>query len=851
MQMLGVTSSRHGRQWLSFAGIRLERVLSLDLFREEAGLPEQAPWQVVAACCQSRWTDLANSVAAAPTPMELCLTLGVCSEPGQPRRSVEFTFLAMGRGASAAQAEERARHSAATLWVLLTTTMDYAEFRCIDTEEGVRRAVARLSAPHVAEVRRRLERVVVSHGSVQRQVVGFLAEESLGAGTKRGRRQEEVRLLHLFPWVPSDDSWHRLYDVMAVSPHPAALAIHLRGFSRVPRTCEVALRDQRVAAEQVASAATSGSGGVNVLGLQVETLRIEAARRSAVLASGVLAARVFLLSDGVPMDALVATAIGSVDDASAGPGQAGTENALRGGGRLADARSEDVLESLDEPSLDLLFGAVEAPSVLRTPMPSRQDYPGLPINRARTAPLVGCSGNDVPLGANAHRGSVQPVALDDVARQRHVYVVGQTGSGKSTMLLHMVLHDLQCGRGVGVLDPHGTLIQEILLRIPENRVNDVVLVDVTDVERPVGFNILCLRDVDPLNYRQARDQLIDDLYSYIGRLYDLRLTGGPMFEMYFRGMMALLMGTTARPEEATPNVMIFKRLFTDRSFRRRLARRSDGTDQVAEDFVREAEATTGDAALANLSPYVTSKLSRFVSDYALRNITCQNRILDIDAVVREGKILLFYLGRGRFGEFSAGLLASQVVSRVWSAAVRRGADSGRPFCLYADEFQLFADERFSDLLAEARKFGLWLTLAHQYVEQIPREVLTAVLGNVGTMIVQRVGARDAEVLAPLFRPVFGKEDLSSQPNFAACVRSLGSLGQVPFSVEIPPPPEATDVDRAKRAADLSRGRYGRDRAEVEAEIQKTYRCFPKTWAEAAADEAAAALADGGAGDSGG
>lgn len=364
-------------------------------------------------------------------------------------------------------------------------------------------------------------------------------------------------------------------------------------------------------------------------------------------------------------------------------------------------------------------------------MPLDTEMPGLHINRARTARMIGTSGLDALLVRNVHRGARSAVRLDEGVRFRHTYIIGQTGTGKSTLLLNMILHDIERGRGVGVLDPHGTLIEGVLQHFPVERAEDLVIVDVTDVERPVAFNPLCITETDDLAWRLARDLVIDDLLSYFHLNYNRDMMG-PYFETHFRGMMSLLLGVEPQTPERIPNLLLFRSLYTNKGLRQRLVERLRGRDVMIEDFIKEVTSAQGEGSLQNTATYITSKFNRFVSDLTLRNITCQSRTLDFGEIVNEGKVLLFYLGKGRFGDQAAGLLASQIVSRVRQVVMKRGAAAGAcPFYLYADEFQLFADERFADLLAEARKFKLSLTLAHQYVQQLPPQVLQGVLGNVG------------------------------------------------------------------------------------------------------------------------
>jgi hypothetical protein len=197
-------------------------------------------------------------------------------------------------------------------------------------------------------------------------------------------------------------------------------------------------------------------------------------------------------------------------------------------------------------------------------------------------------------------------------------------------------------------------------------------------------------------------------------------------------------------------------------------------------------------------------------------------MVDFASIIAERKILLIKLGRGRIGDISAGLLASMVISRLRWAVMKRGAHTGPPIHVYADEFQSFADHRMGELLAEARKFGLRLTLAHQFAAQLPPEILQAVVGNVGTVIACRVGASDAESLERIFAPTFKRRDLVAVPNFNAYVRTLGCLGQSPFSVKLPAPLRSGNHAMAAQHVAVSRAKYGRDIETIRGEFEAVY-----------------------------
>lgn len=808
------------REFISLTGISIKSLLSAELFLDGAGARNAGNSTDVATLCLKRWVDLAHMLTALPEPTEFMLVLGSMKRRGTV--NTYAAFLPIGRGTNHEDAEAACLHANASLTALLRASLDYAELTPVTDTKTLNEIILLLNDCHTLEVRRRTERLRVSHGVIERAPLGFKASsaQNLSASDVSASVGRAAYIPHLFPWTPSTDSWARVLESLDSVENSAAVAIHMRTFERAPRACTEEIGISMAAAEQIFSQRVD-EHVETVFTLQASLLRQEVLCRLAALEGRLIAARVFITSARLPSAALTSTVVGCLDEVAM-PAQNNSSGMFRGGAQILRCPQGETLASLAEPSLDILFSPAEASSVLRTPMPVEIDLPGIRLTRSRSAKLTGRSGDDVPLGSNSHHGCALPVALDDAMRFRHTYVVGQTGSGKSTFLLHQILHDINRGRGVAVLDPHGSLIEQVLLHYPKERSEDLTIVDVTDVERPVGFNVLRINETDALQYRLARDIVVDDLHSYLERSYDINMLG-PVFESHFRGMMSLLLGLQPQTDGRIPNLLVFRSLYTNRELRNSLVERIRFHDLMVDDFIREVSNSTGEMSLSNTASYVTSKFNRFVSDMTLRNITCQNSILDMDEVVNDGKVLLFYLGKGRFGDQAAGLLASQIVSRLRYAVMKRGTGTNvRPFYLYADEFQLFADKRFVELLAEARKFKMSLTLAHQYLDQLPPPVLQGVLGNVGTTIAFRVGAPDGERLESLFRPTFGARDLTSLPNFSAYIRSFGSLGHLPFSIKTEAPPVGGDEETATCLRQLARLKYGRDRRTVEDEIRQNF-----------------------------
>ena len=359
-----------------------------------------------------------------------------------------------------------------------------------------------------------------------------------------------------------------------------------------------------------------------------------------------------------------------------------------------------------------------------------------------------------------------PIRQNEEDRLRHTYILGQTGTGKSSLLGTMAIQDIDAGRGVTILDPHGDLIQEVLGAIPPHRAKDVILFDLTDARAPLGLN--------PLEYDrqfpQQRTFFINELITIFDELYDLKKTGGPIFENYMRNSLLLLMGDS----QLQPTLLDLSRVFVDKTFRRELLDRTQ--DEMLHLFWKQAVEAGGEASLANIAPYITSKLTQFVSDDVLRPIISQpHSAFDFRQVMDDGRILLVNLAKGYVGNMTASLLGMILVARLFAAALSRAtAPPGqrRIHFLYVDEFQNFTSRTIPQLLAEVRKYRLGLVLANQNLQQLRDETLHAVLGNVGTTLFFRPGPLDAEKILPYVEPTFEKSDLISLPNFAIVGRLL-------------------------------------------------------------------------------
>ncbi|OGY96525.1 MAG: hypothetical protein A2122_01280 [Candidatus Liptonbacteria bacterium GWB1_49_6] len=423
------------------------------------------------------------------------------------------------------------------------------------------------------------------------------------------------------------------------------------------------------------------------------------------------------------------------------------------------------------------------------------------------------------IGESVFRGQVEKVYITDEDRRRHIYIVGQTGTGKSTLMGNMIADDIKKGRGVAIIDPHGEFADGALGAVPQNRMEDVIYFDPADLWRPLGLNMLDYNFDRP----EEKTFIVNEMQGIFNKLFPPE-TMGPMFEQYMRNALLLLMEDM--PNEPATLIEV-PRIFTDPEYRKRkLARIHNPT--VIDFWEKEAAKAGGDASLANMTPYITSKFNNFISNDYMRPIIGQPKsAFNFREVMDSGKILIINLSKGRIGDINAGLLGMVITGKLLMAALSRvdipDVNQRRDFNLYIDEFQNFTTDSISTILSEARKYRLSLTMAHQFIAQLAEKIRDAVFGNVGSQIVFRVGAQDAEFLVKQFEPVFDQNDLVSIDNFNAFVRILVN-GETtkPFNIKTlyPEPGNRENIDRLK---EYSREKYGADRKEIEEQIFKRLR----------------------------
>ena len=456
----------------------------------------------------------------------------------------------------------------------------------------------------------------------------------------------------------------------------------------------------------------------------------------------------------------------------------------------------------------------ELASVFHFPI-STTETPKLNWLRSKSAPPpIDIPKEGLKLGFSDFRGTQTEIRLDRDARRRHLYIIGQTGTGKSGFIEEMAKQDAISKEGMCIIDPHGDLIDHVLECIPKERAKDVIYFDPADMERPFSFNMLQYDEKRP----EQKIFVINEIINIFDKLYDLSKTGGPMFEQYMRNALLLIMDS---PETGS-TLMEIPRVFRDAEFRKAKLRLCK--DQTVVDFwKKEAEKAGGDASLENISPYINSKLTSFISNDMMRPIIAQQEsTLDFRKIIDEKKILLVNLSKGKIGEINSHLLGMIVVGKLLMAALSRTdipEEERNDFYLYIDEFQNFTTDSISQILAEARKYRLCLTIAHQYIGQLSEDISKAVFGNVGSMSAFRVGAEDADFLQKQLAPVFDANDLININNFQCFTKLLiNNESSDPFDMKTYPP-QSGSAELREAFKQYSRYTYGRDRDVVENEIK--------------------------------
>ena len=462
-----------------------------------------------------------------------------------------------------------------------------------------------------------------------------------------------------------------------------------------------------------------------------------------------------------------------------------------------------------------ILNSVELASIFH--LPEQNAIPNSQVERQLTKQVDGparLTTEGIFLGTNEFRGAKKAIYLDDDNRRRHMYIIGQTGMGKSVFLENLAFQDMCDGRGFAFIDPHGDAVEAILQRVPEERIDDVIYFDPADIEHPVGMNMFEFTSPD------QKDFIVQEGISMLQSLFDPQNQGffGPRGQHMFRNAALLLM---ADPKGAT--FIDIPQCFTDPEFVK--SKLKYVTDKAVYDYwTKEFPQSQKSNDAGEVITWFASKWGPFLSNTIMRNTLGQVKSgFNIREIMDNKKIFLVNLSKGRLGDINANLLGMIFVMKFQQAAMSRQDIPERErqdFCLYVDEFQNFATDSFESILSEARKYRLNLIVANQFMTQLTDKIREALLGNVGTIICGRIGVTDADLMVKAFTPTFTAEDLTKTPNHAAiCKVMMFGMPSAPFTMNLPAPMGEANEELMNTLKVYSSTKFAKTRAEVEKEIQ--------------------------------
>lgn len=801
--------------WHSFFAIKLDSIAAFD---PSSGSHKEFAFELL-----NRQIDFINTLDCPEDGRSINLRFICRPDAAIYRGSIDASVLIGVSDSVKAQSIEKAASVYKDAWPAITSISECYEFEPVADEKEFLRIYDPFDIKSVAEILRR-EDVIEAQSS--KRVRGFSATP----GGKPSTMSTTGLIHYVYPFIWGTNAMSRVFKTMLNLDMPSMLSVILKP---VKFTDEIDTLFRRQINEVEKHKQMPGYGSDPLLNAISKNLHSQLLR----LEDSPFFVKIMIVSANAISKGLIDAFGVDLTEHAGSPDivrEANDAYIFSGGYRWhIFEKDDDFGKALDDlkwltvgahaPStapdgyrdIRHLFDSTQANCAFRFPVPQIKEIAGLKTRFSKNVlPPANLPDEGILLGHSRREGVTRDIRISRDDRRKHMYAVGQTGTGKSTLLLNMILQDIENNEGVAVLDPHGELVDEVLLRLPKHRVDDVIYVNFADVERPIALNMLeCKTSLE-------KDMCVQQLFEIFEKLYDLEKTGGPIFEMYMKNALYLLLDDAS----TSPTLIDVQRLFADRKFRE--DKKSKASNKYIVDFWnRIAEEAGGEMSLSNMSPYIISKLSMFIYNNTVRNIIAsQKSSIDFRGVMDDGKILLVDLSKGAIGATNSNFLGMVIVSKLLIAALGRGdaqdKDALRDFYLYIDEFQNLATDSFITLLSEARKYRLNAILANQYLTQIPKEVLASIFGNVGSTVAFRLGITDCEILEKEFYPTFTKNDMANLPNWNVCVKMLAKGAVLrPFVMQTNPAMGDVSADVRKEVVAYSRLAYGRDAGLIEEEIK--------------------------------
>jgi len=431
-----------------------------------------------------------------------------------------------------------------------------------------------------------------------------------------------------------------------------------------------------------------------------------------------------------------------------------------------------------------ILSAAEVGSLYHWPLIGGKHTDNLQTSLAKSLPapisLMSSTGFDVVLGENFHHGIVTPIGLTVAERERHVYIIGGTGNGKTTMLQYGIVQDMKKGKGVAVIDPHGDMSETLLEQVPEDRINDVIYFNPDDLDYPIGLNLLELTPgLTGKELLREKDLITESVVSIFRKIFSAEDIGGHRIEYVLRNCIQTAL--------TIPDATLFTifSLLNDPTYRRSITKKLENKDLV--NFWKNEMGKAGEMQKVKMSAGITAKIGRFLFSASAKQILEQpNSTIDFDDILSSGKILICNLSKGLLGEDTSELFGITILAKLQLASLRRARinqDERRPFYLYVDEFQNFATASFVQMLSESRKYKLFITMAEQSTsQQKDQQMISIILANVGSVICFRTAnPQDEKLLLPLFSPQIEMGEISNLPSFNFYAKLSATLAQEPLS----------------------------------------------------------------------
>jgi hypothetical protein len=826
-------SSDVDESFVAISGIRLVEMLPLSLALNESGSKDKEHYQEHIQSRFRQWLETLSSplyrIGREGKGTRLVEIRLFTTEESLLQGKVEVVMLFKLSSDAAKKTESLARAQADDMLQTLLVLQPDARWEPISSSSFLQSALCPFEAKFGAEITRRMSKVSLASTAKTKdphRKVGFKTTEGSDASTSLS---ESKSVNALYPYQPIKCGWNDLMNRLLIEPTPFMIRLSAKPTTLTEEEThafhelELSLNQLQ---EDLQKEATLRTGTLKI----VQSLVNQLNEQREAFEGGLFEVHTEIFGPvSIPQGLIeffgssLTLPVGNykkdeqLERMSGGfdfellPKSANLNTALTDCNFITPLSDSKEMKKNPLRRWRYLMDSKNALTAFHPPFVETNAVPGIAVQSLRQFPVKKLQSEGLKLGINGYQNRNTEIKFGREDRRRHCYIVGQTGTGKSSLIEKMILDDIYMCEGVALLDPHGDLVESVLSKIPKSRAEDVVYINPYFSDRSVGLNMLEFSDEDEKLY------VVQEIIGMMERLFDSSFTG-PIFYNYLRmGLLYVMSDPNYKP-----TLLDLYRFFTVPDYPKRFDI-SESNDPILRNFARNETFNFTKGTDAPFYSYLTSKLDNFLGDYHIRNMICQQQTtINFDDIMNKKKILLVNLAKGLLGEINSRFLGMLIVSKLQLAAMRRvkiPMDSRTDFYLYVDEFQNITTTSFATLLAEARKFKLNLILANQFVRQLKPEIANAIRGNVGTSILFRLGVEDAELFEKSLFPFFSVNDIMQIPNWNAIVQTMVN-GQVisPFSMQTVLSPYKANPKLGKLLEQLSYIKYATFRTFIERQM---------------------------------